>query len=57
MIAPRHEERPLIVMLSFMIGVTSAGESRLTYWRQHDRRVVLALELVVVNSDEVEYET
>ena len=23
----------------FMIGVTSAGEGRLTYWRQHDRRV------------------
>ena len=36
-----------------MIGVTSAGEGRLTYWRQHDRLV--DGQLAVVNSDEVEY--
>ena len=25
--------------IMFMIGTTSAGEGRLTYWRQHDRLV------------------
>ena len=47
---------------AFMIGVTSAGEDRLAYWRQHDRPcrvdllVVMAHRGVVVNS-EVEYYT
>ena len=42
-------------------GVTSAGEGRLTYWRQHDRScrvdqlVVMTHRGVVVNSDEAEY--
>ena len=43
-----------------MIGVTSAGEGRLTYWRQHDSRGQLRRGRILnvtktVNSDEVEY--
>ena len=54
-----------------MIGVTSAGEGSLTYWRQHDRLVTANASAgsqharrgrirnvtKTVNSDKVEYET